>query len=318
VNDSTRPVLLSIRAMLDREEAALDRAYVVHWLHRERDPAARETLLARVAPSVQGLVTGSMVGADAALIDRLPRVGIIACFGVGVDTIDVAHARSKGIVVTNTPDVLDEDVADMALALLFAASRQIPASDAYVRSGAWLRSPMALTHRVHGKRVGIVGLGRIGLAIARRCEGFGLGIAYHGPRDKAHPVYRYCPDLAALARDVDFLVLACPGGPQTRHLVDARVLDALGPEGILVNVARGSVVDETALIAALATRRIRGAGLDVFADEPRVPDALVACDNVVFTPHCASGTYDTRHAMGQLVLDNLAAHFAGRPVPSPV
>jgi lactate dehydrogenase-like 2-hydroxyacid dehydrogenase len=258
-------------------------------------------------------VTSGGAGIDRATIDRLPRLELIACFGVGVDAIDLVAARERGIAVTNTPDVLTGDVADLALGLLLATARRIVAGDRYVRSGAWSRGPMALASRVHGKRLGIVGMGRIGQAIAIRASAFGLQIAYHGPRAKPLP-YRFEPDLVALARGVDFLVAACPGGAATRGLVSRAVIEALGAEGLLINIARGSVVDQDALVTALVDGRLGGAGLDVFADEPNVPPALLGLDNVVLQPHQASATAETRAAMGKLVIDNLAAFFAGRPL----
>jgi lactate dehydrogenase-like 2-hydroxyacid dehydrogenase len=267
---------------------------------------------------VHGIVTGSLVGASAALMDALPHARIVACFGVGVDTIDLAHARARGIAVSNTPDVLNEDVADMGVALLLATARRIPQADRFVRAGRWPRELMPFTHRVHGASAGIVGLGRIGAAVARRLEAFDMTIAYHGPRDKRHPRYRYYADLAAMARACRYLVLCCPGGEATRHLVDRAVLSALGPEGTLINIARGSVVDEAALVEMLRDGGLRAAGLDVYADEPQVPAALMALDNVVLQPHMSSSTHETRAAMADLVMANLRAHFAGKPLPTPI
>ena len=237
-------------------------------------PAQRDATLLRLASTVTAAVTSGGAGIDRATIDRLPRLELIACFGVGVDAIDLVAARERGIAVTNTPDVLTGDVADLALGLLLAL---------------------------------------IGQAIAIRASAFGLQIAYHGPRAKPLP-YRFEPDLVALARGVDFLVAACPGGAATRGLVSRAVIEALGAEGLLINIARGSVVDQDALVTALVDGRLGGAGLDVFADEPNVPPALLGLDNVVLQPHQASATAETRAAMGKLVIDNLAAFFAGRPL----
>jgi lactate dehydrogenase-like 2-hydroxyacid dehydrogenase len=275
-------------------------------------------MIAATAERVRGIVTGSQIATPRSLIEGFPKLEIIACFGVGVDPIDVGYAHERGIVVTNTPDVLVADVADMGVTLLLAASRQIVKGDRFVREGRWLGGIMNFTHRVNGKRAGIVGCGRIGGTVARRLEAFDMTIAYHGPSDKQHPRYRYYPDLVAMARDVDFLVLTCPGGPATRHIVNERVLNALGPDGILVNIARGSVVEEAALVAALREGMIRGAGLDVYADEPRAPTALLDLDNVVLSPHQSSATHETRAAMGDCTLANLRAHFSGQPVPNPV
>jgi hydroxypyruvate reductase len=220
------------------------------------------------------------------------------------------------VLVTDTPDVLTDDVADLAIGLMLASLRGIGTADRYVRAGLWLRANMPLQTRMSGKRLGIVGMGRIGQAIAKRASAFDMSIAWNGPHPKVLP-WRYEPDLLALARSVDVLVAACPGGAATRGLISRAVLEALGP-GVFVNIARGSVVDETALVDLLATRRLGGAALDVFADEPRVPEALFALDHVVLQPHQASATRETRAAMGQLVLDNIAAHVAGRPLVTPV
>jgi hypothetical protein len=236
---------------------------------------------------------------------------------VGVDAIDLAAARERSIAVTNTPDVLTDDVADLALALILDAMRGVSAGDRYVRAGRWLQGAFPLQARMSGKRLGVVGMGRIGQAIARRAAAFDMQIAWHGPRGKDLP-YRYEPDLVALARSVDVLVAACPGGEATRGLISRRVLEAVGPRGYFVNVARGSVVDEAALVELLAARQLGGAGLDVFVDEPNVPARLLELDNVVLQPHVASATEETRTAMGRVVLDNVGAFVAGRPLRTPV
>jgi lactate dehydrogenase-like 2-hydroxyacid dehydrogenase len=251
-------------------------------------------------------------------MDRLPRLEIVACNGVGVDAIDLAYTRERGIVVTNTPDVLTEDVADLGVALLLAVFRRICEGDRYVRSGAWLKGGMALARSVRGKRLGIVGMGRIGQAVARRAQAFGMEIAYFGPRPKPELPYQYVAPLVTLAENSDALILTLPGGPATRHLVNQPVIEGLGPEGVLVNIARGSVVDEEALVAALQDGRLGAAGLDVFASEPQVPAALLRMENVVLQPHVGSATVETRGAMGDLVVANLRAHFAGRPPLTPV
>ena len=311
----TRPQLALLRDFPPGLMRALADEFVLHRLWEASDPDAE---IGRIAPHVHGIVTGSLVGASAALMDALPQARIVACFGVGVDTIELAHARARGVAVTNTPEVLNEDVADMGVALLLATARRIPQADRFVRAGRWPGSLMPFTHRVHGATVGIVGLGRIGGAVARRLEAFDMTIAYHGPRDKRHPRYRYYADLAAMARECRYLVLCCPGGEPTRHLVDASVLAALGTEGTLINIARGSVVDEAALVAALRDGGLRAAGLDVYADEPQVPAELMALDNVVLQPHMSSSTHETRAAMAELLMANLRAHFAGKPLPTPV
>lgn len=295
--------------------AALETEFTVHRLWEAPDRAA---LLAAVAGRVRGMATTGELGASAELMDALPKLEIIACYGVGVDAIDRAQARARGIVVTNTPEVLNDDVADLAIALMLAVARRLGEADRFVRSGRWLQEKLGLGHRVSGKRLGIVGLGRIGQVIARRAAAFDMQIGYHQRRASPDLPYPYYADLVELARDSDFLVVIVPGGAATRHLIDRAVLDALGPKGTLINVARGSVVDETALVEALAEGRLGAAGLDVFANEPKVPETLFAMDNVVLLPHIGSATLETRAAMGQLVIDNLRAHFAGQPVLTPV
>ncbi len=299
--------------MMEHVMAALDRDFTLHRLWQAMD---RDAFLAAAA-GARGIATIGFRGADAALMDALPKLEIIACFGVGIDGVDLAHAAKRGLIVTNTPDVLNDEVANTAVALLLAVTRQVCVGDRYVREGRWLEKPMWLTRTVVGRRLGILGLGRIGKAIARRAEGLGCEIAYHGRHEQPDQHYRYYPDLVALARDCDFLVVICPGGEATRRLVNAEVIEALGPEGVLINVARGSVVDEAALVEALVDGRLGGAGLDVFEDEPRVPEALFALDSVVLQPHAGSATVETRRAMGDLVIENLRAHFTGLPVPTP-
>jgi hydroxypyruvate reductase len=305
--------ILQVAAIYGPSQARLEADYTVHrlWQAPDRDAFVRD-----VAPRVEVLVTTGGAGASRALIEQLPRLRLIACFGVGVDAIDLAAARERSVAVTNTPDVLTDDVADLAIGLMLAALRGIATADRYVRAGLWLRANMPLQTRMSGKRLGIVGMGRIGQAIARRASAFDMSITWNGPRRKDLP-WRYEPDLLALARSVDVLVAACPGGATTRGLISRAVLEALGP-GVFVNIARGSVVDEAALVDLLVTQRLGGAALDVFADEPRVPEALFALDHVVLQPHQASATRETRAAMGQLVLDNIAAHVAGRPLVTPV
>ena len=291
----------------------LDDTYVVHRLWEAPDRAA---LLAEHGSRIRGIATNGSAGAGAALLDQLPALEIISCFGVGVDAIDLASAARRGIAVTTTPGVLVEDVADQALALLLAVSRNIVAADRHVREGKWAFSELALTRRVSGKKAGILGLGDIGKALAARLAAMRVSVSYCNRRAAEGP-YRFVPDLEALASDSDFLIITASGGASTRNLVNARVLDALGPEGFLVNVARGSIIDEPALVSALQNRKIAGAGLDVFWDEPHPSPAFFALDNVVLAPHAASGTVETRAAMGQLVVDNLAAHFAGKPLLTP-
>jgi lactate dehydrogenase-like 2-hydroxyacid dehydrogenase len=270
-------------------------------------------------PGIRAVVTGGAEGINATTIDALPDLEIIAVCAVGYDATDVDHARARGVAVTNTPDVLTDDVADLALALMLAASRRIPQHDRYLRDGDWLsRGSAPLTRKLTGRRVGILGLGRIGLAIARRCEPFAGEIAYYNRSPRDDVPYRYAPNLVALAESVDVLVIATSGGKQTAKLVSAEVIAALGPDGMLVNIARGSIVDEDALVAALAQGRLGSAALDVFAQEPQVPEALIPMENVVLLPHQGSATVETRAQMGQLTMDNLHAYFAGRPLITPL
>jgi hydroxypyruvate reductase len=313
--ENAKPEILVASDIYPATLQTLDRTYPTHHLWQAADRAA---LLQTLRDRVRAIVTSGGAGANAALIAALPRAEIIACFGVGVDAIDLGAARARNIAVTNTPDVLTDDVADLAIGLIIDSARRISQGDRFVRAGRWLAGGLAHGSRLRGTKLGIVGLGRIGMATARRAEAFGMTIAYHGPRRKTDVAYPYVGDLKTLARDSDVLVLTLPGGAGTKHLVDAGVLAALGPKGTLVNVSRGAVVDEAALVAALQNGSLGAAALDVFQDEPNVPQPLLSMDNVVLQPHQASATHGTRAAMGQLVLDNLAAHFAGRPLLTPV
>jgi lactate dehydrogenase-like 2-hydroxyacid dehydrogenase len=251
-------------------------------------------------------------------MDTLPNLEIVANFGVGYDNVDVAEAAKRGIIVTNTPDVLNEEVADTAIALLLAAVRQIPQADRYLRAGRWLEKPFPLTASLRGRKAGILGLGRIGKTIADRLEAFGITVAYHGRSQQPDVPYTYYPTLVGLAEAVDILVVITPGGPSTYRIVNAEVLKALGPNGGLINVARGTVVDEPALIEALRSGTILTAGLDVFEHEPKVPQELIDMEHVVLLPHVGSATFHTRDAMGQLVADNLVSWLAGKGPLTPV
>ena len=310
-----KPTVMQLGPLLPLVEQGLAANYTHLHLGKAADTAA---FLATHAASVVAVVSSGKTGVTAGLLDALPNLKLVAHFGVGYDNVDVEHARKRGVVVTNTPDVLTDCVADLAMALLVDVARGISAGDRYVRAGRWLAAPMPLATKVSGKRLGILGLGRIGRAIAARAEGFDMEIRYHNRRQVPDSPYRYEHSLADLARWCDFLMLATSGGEATRGIVSGAVIEALGPKGFLVNIARGSVVDEPALVAALRERRIAGAALDVFADEPRVPEELLALDNVVLTPHIASATTETRAAMGQLVLDNLASFFGTGRTLTPV
>jgi lactate dehydrogenase-like 2-hydroxyacid dehydrogenase len=310
-----RPRLLQNGRLVPRLEARLAEEFEVHALWREED---RGAFLSRHGGTFEGVVTSAPVGASAALIEALPALRVIASFGVGFDTIDLGCARRRGVAVSTTPDVLTDCVADLAFGALVAAARGIAAADRFVRRGDWLRERFPLTTRVSGKRLGIVGLGRIGGAVAARAAGFGLEVRYHGRAARPGVPHRFEPSIVELARWADFLVLTCAGGAATRHLVSAEILEALGPEGWLVNVSRGSVVDEAALVRALVEKRIAGAALDVFEDEPRVPPPLLALDQVVLLPHVGSGTHETREAMAELVLANLRRFFQDGTLVTPL
>lgn len=279
---------------------------------------ARETAAPEVLARVRGIVGGGEARIDAVLLDQCPKLEVITICGVGYDGVDVQAAKARGIPVTHTPDVLNDDVADLGLGLLLAVARNIPAADQFTRKGEWEKGPFPLTRKLTGSKLGIVGMGRIGQAIAKRAAAFDMDIRYHTRSARSDVPYAHEPSLTALAAWSDFLLVITPGGAATRHLINAQVLQALGPKAYLINVARGSVVDEPALIDALQKGLIAGAGLDVYADEPRVPAALRALPNVVLTPHMASGTAQTRGAMSDLTLANLQAHFDGQPLPTPV
>jgi len=288
----------------------LQERYVVHERDHIRD--------LQVFGRVRALVGGGESKIDAGYMALFPALEIISVCGVGYDGVDVAAAKKRGIMVTHTPDVLNDDVADLALGLLLAVARKIPQADRFTRNADWLDGPFQLTRKLTGAKLGIVGMGRIGQAIAKRAAAFDMDISYNCRNPRNDVPYKYVASLVALATEVDFLVAITPGGAATKNLINADVLKALGPQGFLVNVARGSVVDQVALIEALQKKMIAGAGLDVFLDEPNVPAELRKLDNVVLTPHIASGTVETRKAMSALALANLDAHMAGQPVKTPV
>ncbi|AFZ68668.1 lactate dehydrogenase-like oxidoreductase [Deinococcus peraridilitoris DSM 19664] len=294
----------------------LEQAYRVHRFWEAADPAS---FLSNVGQGVRVVVTNGVVGCPSDVMRALPDLGLVAVGGVGLDAVDLTQARERGIQVTTTPDVLTDDVADQALALLLAVSRQLLRGDRYVREGGWERAEeLPLTSRVSGKRAGIVGLGRIGKAIAKRLVAMNMRVAYTGRHQQNDQPYRFIPDVLELAHHADVLIVSSAGGNGTRHLVGAQVLQALGPSGILINVARGSVVDESALVGALQGGRLGGAGLDVFADEPHVPVALRALDNVVLAPHAGTRTVEARREMAELVLANIEAFLAGKVLVSPI
>ena len=283
-----------------------------------RDPSERREQLTQAGERVRIAVTTAMQGLQADEMDLLPNLKLIANFGVGYDATDVLAATERGITVTNTPDVLNDGVADLAVGLMIDVLRGVSAADQYARADRWPQASFPLQREVTGRRVGIVGLGRIGQAIADRLAGFRCEIAYHNRRPVPGSPLRYVDSLAELAQVSEVLIVVVPGGPQTRHLIDADVLDHLGPQGYLINVARGSVVDESALIMALAEGKIAGAGLDVYADEPNIPQALRESERTVLTPHIASGTYETRQAMADVVLGNVTDWLRNGTTRTPV
>jgi hydroxypyruvate reductase len=310
----SKPEILTVAKLWPPYLEELQQTYVVHDRTHELDVAA----FAQIAPRIKAIAGGGESQVTRDLMAQLPALEMISVFGVGYDRYDVAAARERGIPITNTPDVLTDDVADMGISLMLAVARTIPQADKYVREGKWPSGPMPLARKVTGARLGIVGLGRIGSAIARRAAGFDMSIAYTSRNKVTDSPYTYYPTPAALAAEVDFLIVITPGGASTKGLINAEVLKALGSNGYLINVARGSVVDETALITALQSNVIAGAALDVFENEPHVPAALCAMSNVVLAPHVASATWQTRRAMADLAFGNLQAHFAGKPLLTPV
>lgn len=314
---SQAPVLLQTVALLPSLERQLAERYTVHRL--PPPGAERAAFLAARGAEFEGLVTSAATGFDAALLAGLPKLRVISSFGVGLDKMDLPAAQQRGLPVGYTPDVLNDCVADLAFGLLLAIGRRIPEADRFVRAGRWEAkpaTPFALGRQVSHARLGVVGLGRIGRTIARRASGFDMDVRYHSRRPVDGVEWQHEPQLVELARWADFLVVITAGGAETRHLVDDQVLDALGPKGYVINVARGSVIDEAALVRALQEKRIAGAALDVFEREPHVPPELFTLDNVVLVPHIASATVQTREAMAKRVLDNLEAFFAGQALPS--
>ena len=299
-----KPRVLQYGRLMPSLEKQLTEAFDLHRLVDEADPKA---FLAQRGAEFTGLATQGF--ADAALIAALPKLKVISSFGVGVDKIDLKAAAERGIPVGNTPDVLNDCVADLAIGLMIDAARGIGASERYLRSGAWPKGAYPLQRKMSHKKLGILGLGRIGHAIAKRALAFDMDIRYHNRRPVADTSIAHEPSLVELARWCDFLVVIVPGGAATKHLINEEVLNALGPDGFLINVARGSVVDEPALVRALKEKRIGGAALDVFENEPQVPAELMALDNVVLVPHIGSATVETRAAMAQRVFDNLSAFY---------
>ncbi len=293
----------------------IDARLPLHRLWLEPNP---DLWLAEWRPRIRAIALAGHVRADEAYMRQFPNLEIISSFGVGYDHIDAKAAARLGVIATNTPGVLDDEVADTALGLMIMAVRQLPQAERYLRAGNWPKGAYPLTPSLRDRTVGIVGLGRIGKAIATRVHGFGLDVVYHGRHPQADVAYRYYPSLVEMAKAADILIIVAPGGPSTRHIVNAEVLEALGPDGVLVNIARGSLVDETALIEALRTGKILAAGLDVYDNEPNVPEALIALPNAVLLPHVGSASVKTRRAMAECVVGNIFAWADGKPPLTPV
>lgn len=313
------PALLSLMPLPRRLKQALEESFEIYQYYGV-SATKQKQLLEEVGPEVRAVVTVPKLGGfSESMLAALPNLEIVSCCSVGFDHVCVDACRKRGVVVTNTPGVLTDDVADSAIMMMLASVRRLLEGVNWIERGDWLaRGMMPLNTCIGGKTLGIVGLGRIGQAIAKRAEGFGMTVVYTGRHPKPDCRYRYYDDLVAMARDVDVLAPAIPGGADTDGLISRKVLEALGPTGYFINIARGSVVDEKALTELLVAGQLAGAGLDVFADEPNVPTELIGMENVILQPHVASGTVETRRAMGQLVVDNLKAHFSGQPVLTPV
>jgi lactate dehydrogenase-like 2-hydroxyacid dehydrogenase len=295
---------------------AIEMRMKLHRLWREQDPGSA---LDRLGPRIRGIAaTGHLAKVDAELMRRLPKLEIVASFGVGYDHVDAKWAGEHGIIVTHTPGVLDEEVADTAFGLLLCTVRELPQAERYLREGRWLKANYPLTASLRGRTMGILGLGRIGKAIARRAVAFGLDVVYHGRKPQEGAPYLYYPTLIGMAQACDILMVVAPGGAQTKNIINREVLEALGPDGVLINVSRGSLVDEEALIEALKSKKVLAAGLDVFFHEPDVPDGLLALNNAVLLPHVGSASHRTRQAMADLVVANLYSWIDGKGPLTPV
>lgn len=313
----TKPDILQIGSYPDWDQAPLDAAFTCHRYFEAGDKAA---FLADVGPKVRAIATRGDLGASKAVIDACPQLEMISVYGVGYDAVDLAACRARGIAVTNTPDVLSEDCADLGVAMMLCAARGMVAAEAWARDGSWAsKGGYPLQRRVWGKRAGVLGLGRIGVEVAKRLQGFGMDIAYSARSPKAVPNdWAYIADPVALAARSDFLFVTLSASAETRHIVNAEVIAALGPQGMLINISRAGNIDEAALLDALETGALGSAALDVFEGEPALNPRFVTLRNVLLQPHHASGTFETRQAMGKLVRDNLSAHFEGRPLLTPV
>jgi lactate dehydrogenase-like 2-hydroxyacid dehydrogenase len=313
----TKPHILQVGPYPAWDQEPLDAAFHMHRLFEAAD---RDAFLAEVGPKVRGIATRGELGANAAMIAACPNLEIISVYGVGYDAVDLSAAKARGIRVTNTPDVLTNDVADLGVAMMLVQSRGMIGAETWVRDGSWAAKGLyPLQRRVWGKRAGVLGLGRIGYEVAKRLAGFDLEIAYSdvGPKDYAKD-WEFIADPVALAERSDFLFVTLAASAATRHIVGAKVIEALGPNGMLINISRASNIDEAALLDALESGRLGSAALDVFEGEPALNPRFLSLPNVLLQPHHASGTFETRQAMGKLVRDNLGAHFAGQPLLTPV
>ncbi|MFN3273626.1 MAG: 2-hydroxyacid dehydrogenase [Paracoccus sp. (in: a-proteobacteria)] len=310
----TKPEILQTGPYPDWDQGPLDAQFTMHRLFEAPD---RMAFLAEHGPNVRGIATRGELGADAAMIAACPQLEIISVYGVGYDAVDLGACKARSIRVTNTPDVLTADVADLGVAMMLVQSRGMIGAEAWVRDGSWAEKGLyPLQRRVWGKRAGILGLGRIGFEVAKRLQGFDMQISYGelAPRDHAHPDWQFVSDAVALAAQSDVLFVTLAASAATRHIVSQQVIEALGPDGLLINISRASNIDEEALLNALEAGRLGAAALDVFEGEPALNPRFLTLKNVLLQPHHASGTYETRHAMGKLLRDNLAAHFAGHPL----
>jgi lactate dehydrogenase-like 2-hydroxyacid dehydrogenase len=310
----TKPHVLQVGSYPEWDQAPLDASFNMHLYFAAEDKAA---FLRQIGPVVQAIATRGDLGVAADMMAACPNLELIAVYGVGYDAVDLAACRARGIAVTNTPGVLDGDCADLAVAMMLGLTRNLVQAEAWVRDGNWAKQSFPLQRRAWGKRAGILGMGRIGAEVAKRLQGFGMQIAYSA-RSAKDVAYDFIPDPVALAARSDFLFVTAIANAETRHIVGAEVLAALGAQGVLINISRAGNIDEAALLNALETRALAGAALDVFEGEPNLDPRFLALDNVLLQPHHASGTYETRQAMGQLVRDNLTAHFAGQPLLTPV
>ena len=315
MNTANPNTVLLIAPVVDGLLDKLSTAFQVYRLYEQADPQA---FLHEVGHQVQAVVTRGDTGVTRAVLEQLPNAGLVAVFGVGTDAVDLDYTRAHDIAVTITSGVLTNDVADLAMGLLLAGARQLCQGDKFVREGKWLKQGPGLATQVSGKRIGIFGMGNIGQAIARRASGFDMEILYTDRKKLNHVDYQWCADLHTLAHESDFLVIAASGGAANRGLIDASVFNVMPKHAWLINIARGTLVDEKALIHALQNGVIAGAGLDVYEDEPHVPEALIAMDNVVLLPHVASATHETRQRRSEVVFNNVAAFFSDTPLPNAI